>query len=255
MEKIKIISIYTFREIIKSKILINTLFLGLGLLLVTFVALSFTYGEPSRIALDFGLGMLTLSSVGIAIFIGVGLLSNEITNRTVYMIISRPVPRYAFIIGKMLGLSAVLLLNILILSLLTLSLYFFIGGEFSPLILWSIIYIIIESMMVLFLVCVLSLVSSQTLTVIISMSVYIVGHSIKAAKDTSMVKSSEFLQYFLDSYHFVFPGFYKLNLKEFVLYNQNLPLSYLTVGMLYGICYCIFLMLVSILIFDRKNID
>ena len=100
LRKLYVIAYYTFREILKSNILVNVAILGLGLMLVTYVAFSFTYGEASRVALDFGLGMLSLSSVGIAIFIGVGLLSKEIENRTVYMIISRPVPRYIFILGK-----------------------------------------------------------------------------------------------------------------------------------------------------------
>ena len=127
LSKISTIAKYTFREIIKSKILVNVLILGIVLLGATYVAFSFTYGEPARVALDFGLGMLTLSSVGIAIFIGVGLLSKEIESRTVYMIISRPVPRYAFITGKLLGLAGVLILNILLLTALTLSLYFLTG--------------------------------------------------------------------------------------------------------------------------------
>ena len=114
LKKIYTIAYYTFSEIIKSRILINVAILGLGLMILTYVAFSFTYGEASRVALDFGLGMLSLSSVGIAIFIGVGLLSKEIENRTVYMIISRPVPRYCFILGKILGLMGILILNILL---------------------------------------------------------------------------------------------------------------------------------------------
>src|SRR5690606_26795267 len=118
----------------KSKILYNILFLGIGLLVVTYIAQQFTYGAPSRVALDFGIGVLSLSSVGIAIFMGVGLLSKEIENRTVYMIISRPVKRSSFVLGRILGLNFILLLNILILAALTLMVYFFTGGVIQPLI-------------------------------------------------------------------------------------------------------------------------
>ena len=129
-----IVAYYTLREIIKSKVLLNTVLIGLGLLVLTFVAYSFSYGSPARIAIDFGVAALSLSTVGIAIFFGTSLITNEIENRTIYLVISRPLSRLDFLIGKTLGLSGVLILNTLILSIFTLSLYFFIGGIFEMLI-------------------------------------------------------------------------------------------------------------------------
>ncbi len=255
LSKVKIIAFTTFREIIKSKILINTIFLGFFILLATFVAYSFTYGEPDRIALDFGLGMLSLSSIGISIFIGVNLLAKEIESRTVYMIISRPVPRFIFLIGKLCGLAMVLILNILILSIMTLALYFFIGGEYSPLISWNILFIIIESLMVLLLVCFLSLVSTQTISVIFTICIYIVGQAIRAAQEVSFTKGVPFLTELLEIYHFVLPGFYKLNIKDFVLYKESLPYAYLTGSLAYGFFYSVFLLLISILVFEKKNLN
>lgn len=253
--KTKIIANYTFKEIVKSKILLNTLILGLVLMLITFVAFSFTYGTPSRIALDFGLGMLSLSSVGIAIFIGVGLLSKEIESRTVYMIISRPVPRYAFILGKLLGLIGVLILNVLILSVLTLALYFLIGGEYSSLIPWAILFTICEAVLTLFLVTLISLVTTQTITVMMSIMIYISGHTVAVAQETLFAKNTPWLSGLLEIYHFVLPGFYKLNIKDFVLYKNSLSLSYVTNSILYVIFYSIFLILLSIVVFEKKNID
>lgn len=255
LKKSLVIGRYTFKEIIGSKILYNTLFLGLALLLVTYVAFSFTYGEPSRVALDFGMGCLSLSSIGIAIFIGVGILSKEIENRTVYMIISRPVPRFTFILGKYLGLSLVLILNILILSLITLSLFFLIGGTFSPLILWSILFIIIESLLVLCLVGTLSMITTPTMSVLYTLVLYVIGHSVDTAMTTSFVINRPEIQTLLEGYHFVLPAFYKFNIKDFLLYENNLGLSYLVGIFGYGLVYTAFLILISIYIFEKKNLD
>jgi len=253
--KILTVAINTFKEIIKSKILLNTLFLGIGLFIVTFVAYSFTYGEPSRIALDFGLGVLTISSVGIAIFIGVGLLSKEIESRTVYMIISRPVPRFTFLIGKISGLVLVLIVNILILSLLTLSLYFFIGGTGNALIPWAILLVVIESVLVLLLVAFLSLISSQTVAVLVSLVIYVAGFSIQSAQNTNFAKNIPELSGALDLYHFVLPGFYKLNIKNYILYEQVLSNTYLMNAVSYGMLYSLFLVALSVFVFENKNLD
>lgn len=254
-KKSLIIANYTLKEILKSKILINVLLLGLALLVVTFVAYSFTYGDPGRVALDFGLGTLSISSVGISIFIGVGLLSNEIDSRTVYMIISRPVPRYAFILGKLMGLSAVLAINILILSLLTFAVFIATGGSLDSTILLSVLFIGIESILMLLVVSLFSLLTSKTLTVVLSLAVYVVGHAINQTQLISSVKANPALVSLLEAYQFILPAFYKLNLKEFVLYESSIELSYILHSLLYAVLYGSMLIALSVFIFNRKNLD
>ena len=255
LKKSMIIALYTMREIIKSKILINVLLLGLGLLVVTYVAYSFTYGDPSRVALDFGLGTLSLSSVAISIFIGVGLLADEIDNRTVYMIISRPVPRYTFILGKILGLSCVLAINIFILSVLTIGVYFFAGGVLDQLIFYAVLFVGLEAILMLLLVCLLSLLTSKTLTVVMSIALYIVGHAINQTQLLSVVKGNALLKAILPLYQFILPAFYKLNLKDFVLYQETIEASYLFSSFGYALLYGGMLVFLSIYIFNRKNLD
>jgi ABC-type transport system involved in multi-copper enzyme maturation permease subunit len=255
LSKIRIIAYYTFFEILKSKVLINVLILGAIQFVLTYVAYSFTYGEPSRVALDFGLGTLTLSSIGIAIFMGVGLLSDEIENRTVYMIISRPVPRSHFILGRLLGLTSILIVNIAILSIISLSLFFIVGGEFQSLILWSILYIFFEAILVLVIVSLLSMISSKTITVIVSILLYVLGHAIDAAKLIGFVQRRPYLESILDIYHFILPGFYKLNLKEYVLYKQSIDLNYLYSTSGYVILYILALVFLILFVFNRKDLD
>ena len=83
LNKILTISKFTFKEIIKSRILVNTFFAGVSLVIITLVAYNLTYDVSKRVALDFGLGLLSLTSVGISLFIGVSLLYKEIESRTV----------------------------------------------------------------------------------------------------------------------------------------------------------------------------
>jgi ABC-2 type transport system permease protein len=255
LSKVRIIAYYTFFEILKSKILINVLILGAIQFILTYVAYSFTYGEPSRIALDFGLGTLALSSVGIAIFIGVGLLSDEIESRTVYMIISRPVKRSHFILGRLLGLSSILMLNIAILSIISISLFFIVGGDFQPLILWSILYIFFEAILVLVIVSLLSMLTGKTMTVIISTLIYFLGHAVDAAKLIGFVQRRPYLESILDFYHFVLPGFYKLNLKSYVIYKQSIELDYLLSTTIYVSLYVTAMVFLILFVFNRKDLD
>jgi ABC-type transport system involved in multi-copper enzyme maturation permease subunit len=249
------IAFYTFKEIWKSKILLNVFFVGIGLMVVTYAATEFTYGVPERVALDFGLGMLSLSSLAISLFLGVGLLSKEIDSRTVYMVISRPVPRHSFIIGKLFGLMGIQAVNVFILACMTLLATKLLGGEISGLIFWTIGFIFLESLMLLLVVVLLSLLANNILSVLFSLVLLLLGHVIKETQEISFVKDNPVVMKLLEFYHFVLPAFYKLNLKDFVLYKNELPLSYLAGNLLYGTLYSLFLLFVIMFIFQRKNLD
>ena len=246
---------YTFREIWKSKILLNVFFVGVGLMIVTYVATEFTYGVPERVALDFGLGMLSLSSLSISLFLGVGLLSREIESRTVYMVIARPVPRYSFILGKLVGLMGIQAINVAILASMTIIATKLLGGALSSLVFWSIGFVFLESLLLLLVVVLLSLMANNILSVLFAVVLLLLGHVVKDTQEISFVKTNPLATKVLEFYHFILPGFYKLNLKDFVIYKQSLPFSYIGSSLAYGVLYSAFLLCVIVFLFNRKNLD
>lgn len=255
LNKIAIVSQYTFKELLKSRILYITLIIGIALMVVTYVATEFTFGVPERVALDFGLGMLSLSSLGISLFMGATLLPNEINSRTVYMVISRPVPRWVFITGKILGLFGVLLVNVAILTTMTLVSSYLLGGVINQAIIMAIVFNILECMLLLLVVVFFSLFSNTILASSISLVILMLGHAVKETQNTGFVEKRQFIKTILEFYHLVLPGFYKLNLKEFVIYKQSIEASYLLNSFLYGSFYSLFLFCLIIYLFNRKNLD
>lgn len=255
LKKIFIIARYTFMEIYKSKIMMSIVFLGLALIVVSFVASEFSYGVPERIALDFGFGSLTLSSVGMAIFIGVNLIAKEIENRTVYMTLSRPVRRYSFLLGKILGLSCILWVNILLLGILSIGFFLYLGGEFTPLLLWMIFFAFLEALLAMLIVMLFSLVTNITMSVVYTLAIYIAGHAINDLSLLPYVKANPWLEETINLYSWLFPNFSKINIKDYAIYKQNLSLVYLSSAGAYALCYATMLLMLAGLIFQKKNLD
>jgi ABC-2 type transport system permease protein len=255
LKKCFVVAEYTFKEVLKSKVLLNVFFLGIGLMVVTFVGSEFTYGVPEKVAIDFGLGSLSLSSIVIAILMGVGLISQEIENRTIYMVLSRPITRTTFLIGRCAGLIGVLILNILILGIMSISFSLFLGGQFSPLIPWVLLFSILEAMIILLVVICFSLITNSTMTVIYSFAIYVLGHAISENQLAMFAKKSPMLGHLLQGYGFVFPNFSKLNIKDFILYEQSLDPNFLSFALAYGLLYIVVLIVVSCFIFNNKSLD
>lgn len=255
LKQIQQISWITLQEAWRGKVLLNTIFLSFGLLIFCYVATKFTFGVPQRIALDIGLGLLTLSSIIIAISLGVGLITNEIQARTIYVVLARSVKRETFIVGKIIGLTLVLALNVLLLGLAIISAFLISGGTVDNLILWSFFYIFLEAELVMLITVLFSLIASKALAIIATISIWLVGNTVNIALESLYAKMNPSLETVLKVFDFIFPAFYRINLKDYVLYNQSLPMDYLVNGVFYVIFYSSCLIVLSCALIKKKNLD
>ena len=255
MKNVLNIARFTFVEVYRSKIMMSLGLLGMGLIILCYVASEFAYGAPAKIALDVGLGVLSLSNVIIAILIGSTLIAREIEQKTLYMILSKPISRSSFLFGKMLGLSSILLINSIVLGAISIALYLFYNGSFHKLFLWTIYFSFFESLIVMVFAILFSLMTNTTLSVIYTFGIYIVGHAINDTSKIIFTKISILLTTIVKVCFFLIPNFYRLNLKDYVLYQQNVSNSYLIYTHIYIVLYLTALSLIVLQIFKNKNLD
>lgn len=116
MFKIFAIGRNTFREAIRDKILYAILFFATLMMFAALALGEMSLGHPVKVTIDMGLTAISLFGVLIAIFTGVSLVHKEIDKRTIYTIISKPINRYQFILGKYLGMTLTALVQIVTLT-------------------------------------------------------------------------------------------------------------------------------------------
>lgn len=98
----------TFREVVRDRVLAGIVVGGLVLLLFTRVAAPLAMGEGLRLTVDLGLSSITWLGLLVILTLGSALVSKEIDRRTIFNLLSRPLPRPLYLVGKWLGLSAAL---------------------------------------------------------------------------------------------------------------------------------------------------
>ncbi len=148
MSRVLVIGLNTFRENLREKLLYNLVIFALLIIGSSILLERLSLGDTSRLILDLGLAAINIFGVLIAIFIGIGLVSKEIDKKTIYTIISKPVPRYEFLLGKYLGLSITLLVNTLIMLAGFLLVLFFMDVPISVLLFKAVFLIFLELMVV-----------------------------------------------------------------------------------------------------------
>ena len=112
MRSILIVAGGVFRDSIRERVAYGLVFFALMLMAASFLLAQITAGQDVKIIKDLGLAAIELAGILMAVFVGVGLVSREIERRSVFSLLSRPLPRWEFIVGKYCGLVLTLLVNV-----------------------------------------------------------------------------------------------------------------------------------------------
>src|SRR6476620_2880767 len=116
MRQVMALAINTAREAIRNRILYSILFFALLMVGISAVFGAASIGDQVKYMKDFSLMSVSLFGVIIAVVLGVNLLHQELGKKTIVNILSKPVARWQFLVGKFLGLLATLTIMMALLA-------------------------------------------------------------------------------------------------------------------------------------------
>lgn len=248
------IAFNTFKETIRNKVLYNVLLFA-GLI----IALSISFGEWSvfariQVMKDFGLATMSLSSLILAIFIGVAMLGKEVNSKTIYLMASKPIDRKVIVIGKYLGLLITLLLNYLIMSLFLILSLFFIGGNLDLNIFIAILLLIGEMAIMVAVSLFFSTITTPTVSSLCTIAFYIFGHFNDLVDGNVQGDNGGFLDILLKLLYYLLPNLEHFNIRTPVVYDLPITASYAVYTLIYGFLYTTLLLGFSCIIFSKKDL-
>jgi len=177
--KVLTIAKNTFKENIRDKVLYNLLFFTLVVIGGSVALGEVSIGHELKIIVDMSLTAISVFGTLIAIFIGTGLVFKELDKRTVYNLISKPVRRYEFIVGKYFGLMTTLLVNLLLMSAGTLAGLWYLGKglRWDYLNVLPAVYAIyLQLMLVTGIALMFSTFSTPVLSAVFTFALWVIGH-------------------------------------------------------------------------------
>ncbi len=107
----------TFREATRDRLVAGVVVAGLVLLALTQIVSPLALGEGRRLTVDLGLSGISFLGLLMILLTGTSLVAKEVERRTIYNLLSRPIGRPAYLVGKWVGLSAALWTVALVLGL------------------------------------------------------------------------------------------------------------------------------------------
>jgi ABC-type transport system involved in multi-copper enzyme maturation permease subunit len=246
------IAFNTFRENIREKLLYNLLIFALLMIGSSVLLTRLTVGEWDRLIINLGLSSMNFFGVLIAIFVGISLVSKEIDKKTIYTILSKPVPRYEFLLGKYLGLMITLFVNTAVMVAGLLAVMVYLNAPVTLLLFEAIGFIFLELVVITAVGLLFSTFTSTTLSAIFTLAIYVIGHL-----STDLVqfgaKMDGMGRAVLNAIYYVLPNLERFNLKGQVIHKVNVVGTDVLLTTAYGLAYAGLLLVLASIIFQRRD--
>ena len=267
--KVAAIGRTTSKEAMSQPLFYVLLTIGVfGLVLFPFIPYN-TLGEDIKMVKDEGLTLIMVLSVIMALWTASVSIADEIEGRTALTLLSKPVSRREFILGKFLGILVPVAIMFLVLGALFLASVSYkvvYDARESALpdptladcqmqmlqIAPGLVLAFMEAVMLTAISVAISTRLPMMANLIICASVYVLGHLVPVLADSSMGQI-EFVRFVANLLAAILPVLENFNISASISTGQQVPGVYLAWAGLYCVLFSAAAMLVALLLFEDRD--
>jgi hypothetical protein len=281
----------TFGDALRKRVLLIFLLIAFVMLTLALLLNYFTQREQGTILKSTQLVIILIFGALIAITTAVFLIPNEIERRTIYSVLSKPIQRWEFFLGKflggsltvgfMVGLMAVALMMVLFVlaakppqgaitmggaaatpAPVNVKDWFARGGQEMLLVARATIVIFFQLVIVTAIATTLSLFLTPTVNFSVTAFIWIVGNLqwvVAALADRNEQGAQLILVPLLaKGFYYLVPHFHDFNIMGSIVHPE-VPVAvnhwvYASTVSVYGVAYALMVLLVGVLFFDKKEV-
>lgn len=248
----------TLEDMLRRKILLILLIVAVGM-----IALGPSVGflsprESSAILRSMGLAVILIAGLLITILAGIQVIPTEIERRTIYTVLSKPVQRYEFVLGKFLGGLMTVFVMIMAMGVVFLAVLFWNENphKLAPEMVKGVVMTFFQMMLLGAMSIFFSTFATPVVNFFMTFGIFIVGNM--SVVTESLTKNNNFVTRIVANVvHFLLPNFGNFNIQnklihpEVQLTNENV---FIFQNVVYALIYSAVLLLLAILVFDRREV-
>ena len=262
------VTVVTFREGIRNRAFYGISILALLLLIANLVVAGLVPQSVGKVAVDVALSTVSFSGLLVVLFIGINLVAKDLDRKTIYMVLSRPISRQGYIVGKFFGTAALVVAAVAVVGLFAAASIVITKMSFPayfPRFAWNgVVLAISYSALSLVLLSAVSLLvatfaSNSFITLVLTVVVYVIGHSLSDVKALLVggtqvaVEASGPMVKVVKGAYYLFPNLSLFDLKLQAAHGLPIPAAYLGWVALYGFGYAAFVIVLAAVVFSRRE--
>ncbi|MEW6289308.1 MAG: ABC transporter permease subunit [Thermodesulfobacteriota bacterium] len=260
------IGIATFKGGLRDRLIQSLLMAGLFFLISTVVFSSFSMRQPLEVAINYSLATVQILTMLITLFLGLNLLSREIETRAGHGVLSQPLSRTHYLLGKFSGLVLLCFVVVFFLALCSIAgiLLVKIGGQEAQSIGWTNFGVAILGILLMSLLLgaasllFSALATSAVLPFLATIAVWFIGQNTQAVKnylDANLADQSitPLLKVIITGAYYFFPNLSLLDFKVYAIYSLPIPASQAFYALAYGLVYTAVLLCIAARLFHARD--
>jgi ABC-type transport system involved in multi-copper enzyme maturation permease subunit len=255
-QRISCIASNTFREAVRDRVLYNLIAFAVLLSGAAILVGQISIDIEKLVVINLGLTAVSLFGVVIAIFIGIGLVSKEIDKRTLYTVLSRPVRRWEFIVGKFFGLAGTLVVNAFFMAIGVFAALLYVAHKFQKPDAWVLVavyFIILQFLIICSLALLFSSFSSPLLSAVFAFSLFVIGSFSEDLRNFAAMANGA-TKWLATAVAYIVPNFSALNVISSVAHAQPVSGRLIAYNTAYALLYASMALCGAVLIFQRRNL-
>ncbi|MCC7442194.1 MAG: ABC transporter permease [Bdellovibrionales bacterium] len=212
----------SLRESFRDRLFYNSLLVALFLLALTYLLSNLSATGYQRVLVSFSLGANQFCLVAVGTLMGASVIQKELQRRTFLLLLSRPLTHTGLVLGKFMGLAAVLLLNGLLLGIIQTAVILAAGGELGAQLFAA------QGLLVLQAVCLAAIAlffgsfSTPALASLYTLGLYIVGSASGQLEFLAERAKSEGVAWVLRAAYWAVPAFERFQITDVAVYSLEL---------------------------------
>jgi ABC-type transport system involved in multi-copper enzyme maturation permease subunit len=256
MGRVITIALGAFKESVRERVLYNLVVFAFLMIGAAILLGSISVGVERLILVNLGLAAISVFGLLIAIFIGIGLVSKEIDRRTIYNILSKPVTRAEFILGKYAGLVLTLFVNTVI---MTAGFYLALAIQERGLalqdssLLIAVYFILLQLAIVVGVAIFFSCISTSILSAVFTFCIFVIGNFSSDIREFGQESGSRLLGRTTAVLYYLLPNFGDFNVINQVAHGVRIPGLLITANTCYALLYIAVLLSGAVLIFEERE--
>ncbi len=243
-----------FLEVVRDRILYTIVLYGALMLVAGRLLPEVAAATETKILPDIGLAAMQILGVLLAIVVGTGLINKEIQNKTIFVLIAKPVSRTEFILGKHLGLSSVLVVMVALMTVIYYGVMTFNRVAIVPIeLLLHSVFLALQLSLVTAIALFFGVFTSSLLAMLMTFGLYLMGVSSRGMVTFSKLSQDPMLEKVAGWFYTFLPDFNRLDLKNQIVYHLIPSQISLAFSVGYGLLYIMVVLIFTSLIFSRKE--
>ena len=266
MRAITLVAGAVFRESVRDRVPYSMVLFAALLMAASYLISQLTAGQDLKIIKDLGLAAISTFGLLIAVFIGINLVAKEVERKSVYGLLTKPVTRTQFVLGKYTGLVLTLAVNISAMTLAFYAVLYYMDATASestragwlvpaidPQLLVAIVMIFAELAVVTAVALFFSTFSSPLLATLLTLGLWVAGHFNSDLRNFENVVKAPVAVWIAKGAYYVLPNLAPFNVKSEVVHGFPVAARHVILTLLYAATYAAILLTAAVAIFRRRD--